>query len=64
LSKIGFNSDISLDFIFHAFRKYLPECPADGTKPPSIFLLLTSGPSLFLAFEMYELISYPSESKS
>ena len=55
---------MSLDFTFNAFKKYFPACPADGTKPPRIILLATSGPSLFLACEMYELNSKPSESNS
>ena len=53
-----------LDFTFNAFKKYLPACPAEGTKPPRIILRVTSGPNLVLDLDMYELYSYPSESIS
>ena len=57
-------SVVSFDFTFIAFKKYLPAYPAEGTKPPKIILRITSGPSFFLALEIYELNSNPSESKS
>ena len=47
--KTSFTSFVSLLFTFRALRKYLPACPDEGTNPPSIILLITSGPNFALA---------------